>query len=198
MVGALAQYFDGSRRFVAANWTSSDPQVLTIDGDALVPRSRGTATLTAVAEGFTASAMFTVEPNMAGTWAGTYIVDRCEAGSGTMLDLICNDTPGRDPGILPVGKAAPMTLQIQRNGNDLVANAQFGELRGVLNGTDRGQNLMTLKGDLTVNRTRLTFVHWDTRARTDLMDGFLGFEIRIEGVSSHALISAHLDNVTRR
>jgi hypothetical protein len=30
------------------------------------------------------------------------------------------------------------------------------------------------------------------------MEGWLGFEVRIEGMPSHANVTAHFDNVTRR
>lgn len=197
-LGAFAQYSDGSGQYVAAAWQSSDPDVLIVDGSSLKAIGRGTATLSATAEGQTASETFRVEPNVAGTWSGNYVIDQCTAGSGSMYEVICGNTPGRQPGILPVGTTAPLTFQITKSGTDLSAAAAFGNLRGTITGIDRGQNFLTLKGDLKAEQTTLTIVYWDSRVKTDLMEGFIGFEIRIEGVPSWAQLTAHLDNVTRR
>jgi len=199
-LGAFAEYSDGSGQYVEANWTSSDDKVIAVDGATFTARVRGTATITASVGGKTAAETFIVEPGIAGTWSGTYVVDQCSAGSGSMYELICfPPNQGRTPGVLVVGAAPPLTLVINKSGNsDLTASAQFGELRGVLSGSDRGSNFLTFKGDLKVNATTLTLVYWDARVRTDSMEGFIGFEIRIAGVPSHAQVTAHLDKVTRR
>lgn len=193
-LGAFAQFTDGSGQYVPATWTSSDSNVIGVSGGRLVAVNRGTATITATAQGLTATEVFNVEPNMSGTWTGRYIVDQCSAGSSAMEELIC----GKAKGILQAGTAAPVTFTITKNGTDLTAVAAFGELRGTLAGSDRGQNYVTLRGDLKVNQTTLTLVHWDSRARTELMDGFIGFEIRIDGVPSWAAVAAHFDNVRRQ
>ena len=196
-LGAFAQYSDGSGKYVPAIWTSSNAQVIAIDNSTLTAVGRGTATITARAEAMTATAEYTVEPNVAGTWSGTFVVEQCSAGSASMQELICGDTPGHR-GVLPVGTSAPITVTIEKNGANLTARAASGDWRGVLSGTDRGQNFLTLKGDLTGNGATVTIIYWDTRVRTDLMEGFIGFEVRIGGVSSNAAVTAHLDNVTRR
>ncbi|HUQ89758.1 MAG TPA: hypothetical protein VM096_19505 [Vicinamibacterales bacterium] len=199
-LGAFAQYSDGSGKFVGARWTSSDATVIAVNDTTFTAMARGTVTITAAAEGKTASESFIVEPGIAGTWSGQFVVDQCAAGSGSMNELICfAPNQGRPPGALAVGTAAPIALVISKaNGNDLTAAAQLGDLRGVLTGTDRGSNALTLKGNLTLNGTTLTLVHWDARVVTDSMEGFIGFELRIPGVPSFAQVTAHLDNVTRR
>jgi hypothetical protein len=198
VLGAFAHYDDGSGKYVEAGWSTSDPSVLVVDGSSLVPLSRGTAVITARAEGLTATETFTVQPNMAGAWAGRLVIDQCEAGSGSMDELICANIAGRQPGALPVGASVPIAFEIHKSGDDLTATTQLGDLRGVLRGSDRGRNFLTLKGDLTINRTTITIVYWDAQVRTDVMEGWLGFEVRIEGMPSHANVTAHFDNVTRR
>ena len=197
VLGAFAQYRDGSGKYVEAAWGTSDAQVLIVAGGSLVPMARGTAIITARAEGMTASETFTVEPNMAGGWTGRYVVDQCGAGSTAMYDAVCNPDPTRR-GILAAGTATAITLDIQKNGQELVATAQFGEQRGTLRGTDRGQNFLTLSGNLAANRTTLTIAHWDARVRTDVMEGFVGVEVRIDGLPGFAAVAAHFDTVTRR
>jgi hypothetical protein len=172
--------------------------VLSVNNASLRAMGRGTATLTATAEGHTATETFRVEPGIPGTWAGTYVVEQCSAGSASMHELMCSAIAGRQPGALPVGMVAPMHLQITQSGTDLTAAAAFGEIRGTLTGSDRGQNFLTLKGDLTVERTTITVVYWDARVKTDVMEGFIGFEVRIAGIPSHAQVAGHFVNVMRR
>lgn len=197
-LGAFAEYTDGSGKYVEASWTSSDPNVLVVSNGSLRGIARGSATLTATAEGHTDSEIFTVEPGIGGSWAGNYVVDSCAAGSGSMDELICNALPGRRQGVLKVGSVAPINFQITQSGTDLSATAAFGEIRGTLSGTDRGQNFLTLKGDLTVSTTTLTVVYWDARVKTDAMEGLIGFEVRIAGIPSHANVIGHFVDVTRR
>ena len=197
VLGAFAQYTDGSSKYVEASWTSSDTRVIAINNSTLTAIGRGSATITARAEGMTATAEYAVEPNVAGTWSGNFVVEQCTAGSGSMQELICGDTPGHR-GVLPIGGSAPITFTIEKSGSNLTARAASGDWRGVLSGTDRGQNFLTLKGDLTGNGATVTIIFWDTRVKTDLMEGFIGFEVRIAGVPSNAAVTARLDNVTRR
>jgi len=197
-VGAFAQFGDGSVKYVPATWSSSDSSVIAVDGQTLRAVNRGTAVLTARAEGKTATETFTVEPTMAGSWGGTFVVDQCAAGSGSLLEVVCNNIPGRTPGFLAVGTAVPLTMNIEKNGADLTATVQIGQMSGVLKGTDRGQNFMTFSGDIFANGARITLVIWDTRVKTDVMEGVLGFEVRMDRLPSNAAIAAHLDNVTRR
>ena len=62
---AYGSYDDGTSGTVAAEWTSSDPEVLVIDAEGFVEGvGAGTATLTATFEGFSAEIEFSVEdPN---------------------------------------------------------------------------------------------------------------------------------------
>jgi hypothetical protein len=198
-LGAFAQYTDGSGKYVEAKWTSSDDKIIAVNGNMFTAIGRGTATVTASADGKSATETFVVEPGIPGTWSGTYVVDNCQAGSASMYEVICMPPDqGRTPGILAIGAAPPLTLQITQTGKDLTAAAQFGELRGTLTGIDRGQNFLTLSGDVTVNRTTVTLVYWDARVLTDAMEAFIGFEVRIAGVPSFAAVTAHFNNVTRR
>ncbi|HEX6162245.1 MAG TPA: hypothetical protein VFZ31_02690 [Vicinamibacterales bacterium] len=198
-LGAFAQYTDGSGQYVAASWSSSDTNVVTIDGQTFTARGRGTATVTASAEGMTASETFVVQGGIAGTWAGTLVVQQCGADGGSIYEVTCYPpNQGRTPGVLAVGTAAPISFTITKTGTDLRATAQFGDLRGTLTGIDRGQNYLTLTGDLTSNTTTVKVVMWDARVREDVMEGFIGFELRAAGLSGHAEVVAKLDPITRR
>jgi hypothetical protein len=198
--GAVAQYTDGSAAHVEAAWTSSDESVIRIDGGVFKAIGPGTATLTAQAQGMTATEAFTVEPGVAGSFAGNVVINSCQAGSASLSELLCQPRDqGRPPGALHAGAAIPFTMTIAKGtGDALTAAIQFGNQSGTLAGTDRGLNFMTFKGDLTGNGATLTIVHWDARATANGMEGVIGFEVRVAGVPSHAVVTARFDNVTRR
>jgi len=198
-LGAFALYADGSGKYVAAKWTSSNDSVIAVDGVNFTARGRGTATITASAEGMTANETFIVEPGIPGTWSGTFVVDQCSASSGSMNEVICfPPSQGRPPGSLTAGSVVPLTMVIGQSGTMLTASAQVGELRGVLTGIDRGGNFLTFSGELNVNTTTVTLLHWDSRVVTDLMEGFITFEVRITGIPGLAQVAAHFDKLTRR
>jgi hypothetical protein len=197
-LGAYAEFTDNSFRFVEAEWTSSDPAVLMVTNTAIRALARGTVTLTAATAGHTASETFTVNPGIAGTWAGDFLVDRCTAGSGAIDQLICSGVPGREPGQWPVGASRPISFVITQAGTALTATAAFGAMRGTLTGTDRGANLLTLSGDLGADRTTIKLTHWDSQVTIDSMAGFVNFEVRVDGVPSYGIVSGRLANVTRR
>ena len=198
-LGAFAQYSDGSGHYVAAQWSISDNNVMAIENGSLIAKSRGTVTLTATAEGKTASETFRVPGGIAGTWSGTYTVEQCVAGSGSMQEVIClQPSPGRTPGVLYAGSKPPLTMEITQSGKDLTATIAFGALRGALNGRDRGGNYLTFSGNVTVGGTTASFINWDGRVIEDVMEGAVQFEVRVAGLPSHAAVVARLDNITRR
>jgi hypothetical protein len=197
-LGALAEFTDNSRQYIEATWTSSDPRVIVVADSTVRAVGPGTATLTATAQGHTTTETFTVEPGIPGTWAGTFVADQCSANSGSMEELICGSLPGRPRGMVPVGVPAPISFVITQSGKDLTAAAAIGDVRGTLSGIDRGENFLSLLGELAIDRTFVKFFHWDTRVKIDAMEGFIGFEVRMGGVPGIAQVSGHLVDVTRR
>lgn len=197
-IGAYAEFSDGSAHYVEGNWTTSDADVLIVRDATVRAIARGTATLTATAGGHTATGTFIVEPGIPGAWTGTYVVDQCAAGGGSISELICSAIPGRQRGMLAVGSVAPISFEVRQSGIDLTATAAFGDVRGTLTGSDRGQNFLTLRGDLTLNTTTITVFHWDSHVKTDVMEGNIGFEVRIAGIPSHAQVTGHFVDVRRR
>ena len=198
-LGAFAQYTDGSGKYVPATWTSSDVNVIAIEGDTMIAKARGTVTITASAEGKTDTETFVVHGGIPGTWSGTLLIEQCDAGSGSMYEVICQPpTQGRQPGALGIGTKPAFTLVITRSGDELRAIVQVGSARGSLTGSEQGQNFFTLAGEMTVDRTSAKIVHWNSRVQQDLMEGLVGFEVRIAGLPSHANVVGRMDAVTRR
>lgn len=196
-LGVMAGYSDGSVQYVEASWTSSDTNVIRFDNKTMVAVGRGTARVTATAQGASVTEPFAVEPTADGTWAGDLVVGQCSASSGSMGDVICSADPRRR-GLLPVGGTAPIALQIQKNGADLAVTGGIGDVRGSLTGTDLGSNFLTLKGEIRTGNTTVTILEWNAHVAIDLMESQLAFEVRIDGLPGHALVVAHFDQVTRR
>lgn len=198
-LGAFAQYDDGSGKYVEAAWSSSNAGVIEVANGTFTAVARGTAVITASFEALSATETFIVDPGIAGRWGGTYVVDNCQADTAAMYELIClAPSAGRQGGILPIGTPAPMAMQITASGPVLSAAAQFGEVRGTLTGTDRGQNLLTLKGDFTSKEMTISVVYWDAVVKQDAMEGYIAFELRVPGMQGFAGVTAHLAPLARQ
>lgn len=198
-IGALAQFSDGTSKFVDAEWTTSDANVAVVRDGALVGVGRGTATITAIAQGMSATETFVVEPGIPGQWVGTYVVDDCRAGTAAVDEIFCAaPAPGRTGGFLRKGSTPPIALSITENGKDLTAQAQFGELRGVLTGPDAGANFFSLTGNLAVNQTSIRIVLFNARVQQDSMEGVFAYEVSVTGLPSWAAVTAHFSGLTRR
>jgi hypothetical protein len=196
-LGAIAEYSDSSIRYVDATWTSSDTNVIAFSGTTMHGVSRGTATVTARAQGMSDTETFIVEPDVAGSWSGYYVVDQCSASSGSMSELICSSDPARR-GLLPVGASVPVTFEVMKNGSDVSATTVLGELRGFLRGTDLGGNYFSLTGDLDGTRTRAAILEWNSHVSTHAMDAAFALQLRMENIPGFANVVAHLDQDTRR
>ena len=88
-VGAFAEFSNGSGRYVAATWTSSNAGVVSVTNDAITAMGRGTAIVTASFGGESDDEQFEVFGGIAGTWAGTYIVEQCSGSSGSISEVLC-------------------------------------------------------------------------------------------------------------
>ena len=70
VVGAFAEYSDGSGRYVAATWTSSNAGVVSVTNEAITAMGRGTAIVTARFRGHSDDEQFEVMGGITGSWAG--------------------------------------------------------------------------------------------------------------------------------
>ena len=199
VLGAFAQFRDGTGEYVAATWSSSDDSVMTIDGGQLVALGRGTVTLTATYQGQTDTETFVSEGGIAGRWQGSYVVDQCSGSSGSVQEVLCNPPGnGRPPGFAAVGTVLPFSLEISENGTDLTAVVSFGTIRGTLTGKNRGGGFFFLQGLIEASGGAINIVHWDTRVVRDSMEGFIGYQTRLPGLPGFGGVSAKLVDMTRR
>jgi hypothetical protein len=196
-LGAFARFSDGTGRYVEASWTSSDDNVIAVTGTTLVARGRGTVTLTATFQGRSDTENFVAEGGIAGRWAGSYLVEQCNANSGSMAEVLCG-APGRAPGVAAVGTALPFTMDISENETDLTAVVSFGHIRGTLTGKTRGGGFFYLQGFVEGAGGAINIVHWDTRVVRDSMEGFIAYEVKIGSLPGIGTVAARLNAVTRQ
>lgn len=202
VLGAFAQYSDGSGRYVEASWTTSDAAVLVVEGTSLLARGRGTATLTATFEGRSATEQFVVEGGIPGTWAGSYVVDQCVSNSGSMDELLCSQPQGGRPGgVFRPGSRLPITLTIAQPSAaapDITGELVLGQARGTLTGINRGAGFYYLQGTLAAAGTEVRITYWDARVTGDRMEGFINFQVRFGGIPGAGAVAVRLEDVVRR
>lgn len=198
VLGAFADYSDGSARYVEATWTSSNTGVVAVNNAALTAVGRGTATVTATFQGHSDDEQFQVIGGIAGSWSGTYVVEECAGTSGSAFDVMCSTpNPGRQPGFAHVGATLPITMELTVNGDDITGGVTLGNLRGTLTGKDRGAGFFSLQGVIS-GVVVLTMYHWDTVVRGDELQGHIAYEVRFNGLPGTGSAASRLVNVTRR
>lgn len=198
-LGAFAQFSNGTGRYVEATWTSSDDKIVTVDGTKLTAIGRGTATVTATYEGRSDNEQFVVEGGVPSSWAGIYAIDQCGATSGSMTEVLCTPPGGRRAaGIAYVGATLPISMDITESGSDLTATVSFGVIRGVLTGKNRGNGLFYLQGTISGNGGSINITQWCTQVLRDTMQGYINYQVRIDGLPGTGSVATHLVNVTRR
>ena len=146
--------------------------------------ARGTAIITATFQGQSDDAPFEVLAGITGNWAGTYEVQQCSGSSSSIYELMCMPPNlGREPGLAYVGATLPIAMALSENGNDVTGVVTLGNVRGTLTGTgSRTGSRFSLQGAIASAGTTLSITHWDTLVQRDEMQGFINYELRINGV----------------
>lgn len=197
VVGAFAQYSDGSARYVEASWTSSDTSVVSVDGTTLTAVGRGAASVSATFQGISDDQQFVVLGGVGGNWAGTYVVEQCIGNSGATELMCAAPSPGRQPGFAYVGATLPIAMELTVSGGNVTGTVSFGNLRVPVTGQDRGGGFFSLRGAIQ-GAVALNITHWDAQALGDEMGGFIAYEVRFSGVNGTGSAASRLVNITRR
>lgn len=197
-LGAFAEYVNAPGRYVEATWTSSDEAVIGVEGTTLVARSRGSATLTATFEGHSDTEQFVVQGGVPGQWSGSYVIEQCFANSSAMEDVLCRAASTGRAGIVAVGTTLPLSMDITGSGTELTGVVSFGNVRGTLTGVNRGQGFFYLIGAIQGTSAAINIAHWDTQVIRDAMEGFVGYELRLNGVTGTGGVMGKLVNMTRQ
>jgi hypothetical protein len=195
-VGAYATFSDGNSRYVPAQWSSSNTNVIAVDSAAGSIRglSAGVSTLTATASGRSASAQFFVDATISGSWTGFYVVERCQ-GTGSNGDFYC--TVNR--GVTEPGAVLPISMDLTQSGSTITGIVSFGQVRANVSGSLRSNGLFSLSGTATSSGgPSLTITRWDAEIQQDTMVGYVTFEGRAPTYHGVATVQTRLANVRRR
>ena len=198
-VGAFAEYSNGTGRYVDATWTSSNAGVVSVTNEAITAMGRGTAIVTASFGGQSDDEQFEVFGGIAGSWAGTYVVEQCGGSSGSIAEVLCTaPNTGRPAGLTHVGATLPIAMELTVNGDDVTGIVSFGGIRGTLTGKDRGAGYFFLQGVIEHSAGTLNIAHWDVAVQRDEMQGFINYQVRLNTLPGFGGVATRLSNVTRR
>ena len=198
VVGAFAEFNNGSSGYVDATWSSSDDSIVAVVNNVLVPRKQGIATLTASFDGRVDTEQFLVDGAFFGRWSGTYVVEQCDADQRAMFELLCRGSGGR-AALAPIGAVVPLELEVtEAGGDDIRGRVSVGLASGVLSGKNRGGGYFQLDGEISTAGYVIRIVEWTVGAANDQMAGVLSFEVKVDGVSGTGGVGARLANMTRQ
>jgi len=162
------------------------------------PRAGGTFSGTVIVEAdhtsgtntlaISATALF----NAAGTWTGSYIVDRCE-GTGSVQDLLCSTQRG----VFPPGSVLPIRITLTQNGSSLSGTVSFGQVTGPVSGVISADGVLTLQGTATATVLSATISTWSTRVSGNGMTGNVTYNVTMSTAPGVGVLGARLSNVTR-
>jgi hypothetical protein len=163
---ATAGLSDGTTQAVTPTWTSSNPDVATVNSSGrLDGRAHGSITLTASHEGRSTSTTVHVISNYGGSWTGRYVIRACE-DSGIYTDGVFGgvyeDVPYCQVPFNRVGVEQSVTLTLSQTGHNLseISGSFFPENAGYVGGL---KGVVTPDGRLTLAGT-FSLLNWDLDA----------------------------------
>ncbi len=128
----------------------------------------------------------------AGTWSGTYVVERCD-GTGSVQDILCS----QNRGLYPPGSSLPIRMELQQNGSSVTGTVAFGQVIGTANGFVSGSGVLTLQGTGRGGGLTATITSWRTEVRGNQMEGNITYELTVTGAPGVGSVVARLGRVTR-
>lgn len=159
---ATATFADGTTQTGTTVWTSSNPDVASVDaGGRLEGRAQGSTTLTATYLGRSASKTVRVVSNYGGTWVGRYVINSCDAPRSLCAVLEWE------------AFSFPLQLEVSHSGNyldEISAVLIFSnrQIRATVSGSVTADGRLSLAGDSNVADRRgriwatLHVGTWDT------------------------------------
>jgi hypothetical protein len=132
-------------------------------------------------------------PSFQGTWAGRYVIDRCD-GTGSIQDLLCSSNRGH----FPPGTSLPISMTFTQNGNAVSGTFAFGQVTGVGNGVVGPDGVLTLQGTATASTISASIASWNTRIENGQMVGSVTYNFSERTTPGVATVVARLSGVTRR
>lgn len=133
-----------------------------------------------------------VGPTFQGTWAGRYIVERCD-GTGSVQDYFCSSR-----GAYPPGTDLPISMTLTQTGSAVSGVLSLGQVTGVVNGTVTAGGTMVLQGTVTSGQSSGQLTSWATTVNGSSMTGNFTYNASVSGIPGVAVVVTRLSGVTKR
>ena len=183
-----ASMSDGTTPTVTPSWTSSNPNIASVDATGrLDAYAHGSINLAASYQGRSASKNVSMVHNYGGNWTGTYAIQVCDQ-SGVFAQIRwCQGLGG-------IGAILPFSLALTQSGNgrdQISGTISLGSLSGNISGNVTGDARLVIGGSYNVTSSGVAFTivigGWDTRsAAGDSMSGGWAQNLSAIGVAGNA------------
>jgi len=131
-------------------------------------------------------------PTFQGTWAGRYVVERCD-GTGSVQDYFCSAR-----GFFPPGTDLPLSLSLTQNGTAVSGSFSLGQVTGSATGTVNAGGTLVLQGTASSGQLTTTLSGWTSTVSGSSMSGTFSYNASVSGIPGVAVIVSRLSGVTRR
>jgi hypothetical protein len=140
---AEAVFTGGVVQPVAAQWTSSDPLVMAIEGNGnVLAISNGTSTITALYQGRSATLSVRAAPDFRGSWVGTLTIEGCARDASFPVVTFCS--------ALLSSPARPLRLTLQQERLDSNGTLSIFDADGSVSGIVDSAGSLLLQGSMNV------------------------------------------------
>ena len=187
----------GQAQTVQPTWQSDNTTVLTFEnGGTARGRSNGTATIIGTNQGLQATRLIRVVTDYQGTWAGDYIVRRCD-DSGDFRDL---DFCDREDGFY-VGEILEIGLNLRQDREEVNGDLALGGVAGTTRGSVDTGGRYVGTGSATVSEdggsVAFAVNPLNVNADGDRMTGAFTVNVTAVGLSGQGVLQADLRTVVR-
>jgi Big-like domain-containing protein len=188
---------DGQTQSVQPTWQSDNTSVLTFDGGGTARGLRnGTATITASNQGLSTTRLIRVAPDYQGTWAGDYVVVRCDATAEYRAADFCHPERG-----FAVGRLLAVFFAFTQQRESISGDMDLGALEGTASGSLDGNGQLTGSGNavFTAEGVPVVFAVGPLVLNADgnRLTGRFTVTMTIAGVPGQGVFDADIKTVTR-
>lgn len=131
--------------------------------------------------------------SVAGTWAGRYIVERCD-GTGSNQDYFCSEQRGA----YPPGSSLPVSVTLTQSGSAVNGTIRLGSVTGPVNGVVNANGSLVLQGSASAGQVSLSLSSWNTVVAGQALNGNFAYNASLSGVPGVAVIASRFSGVTRQ
>jgi hypothetical protein len=185
---------NGSSQAATATWATDNAGVVSVtNAGAATGLTQGAATLSASAQGVSATRAVTVWQDYQGTWIGSYRVRACTERGG-FVGLVCRST-------FPVGTLLPVRVILAQTGASASGTVELGEIVSTLSGAIFSSRRFVGAGSGSFSEDGFTFNTsigtFDALSTATTLTGSLVITMTVTGLAGNIYLEADFSGVTR-